>query len=617
MTRLVCLLLALVVVGTSPASDLKEPYRLKLVVSVAKSRLLTDVFRGQVTREVRDGLQAALGALARVSVTDKHPLLDEVRAKGLERAVGAYRERGPEQLHFVLIDFDGINYTVQTRQHDGLTGLPAPVVRTAATTDRAFVARLTALLIERDLGLIGTVLGEPDAGAQLKLELRGGGLGVDLARWVRKGEIFSLARLPAEGPAEPQPFLYLQVVTPPEEGVCTCRVLNRYRPGPMTGMKATLLGTRTGPVRLRLMQEGPRGQEPLERPVRLAFRQHGFDGAVETEMPGSGRGVVDTAKKGNKGTFERVVFVTVMTGETTLARIPIPLLDDRVTVLPVPLVSEDSGALTDRFRRLAGSVIEACRVQNLMFDDINKLAAKPERRAAAIARVRETLDRLRTDHERLTRERDELAAELKASDVKPKPNLALVDNRLKELKAGETELQAHIGALEKIEQEENDPRRREWLVKKAEADSLVKRGEIGKALEVYRELAKAVPTGLDAAGVKKHLADLEDTWKPVSEAHAAGRAFLYDTYPGLTTAQLGTRAKDVQTALAVCLKAGDRFAAAKFREAALAHVGRMVKELEALKPGVNSDDERPAEAIKELLPELRKQVEEAEAVLKK
>src|SRR5262249_10571990 len=85
------------------ASGAKEPYQLRIVVHVAPHRLLTDVFREQVARELGDGLQAALGALARVEVTDKHPLLAEILRQGLERGLAGFTDRSSGKTHFVLI----------------------------------------------------------------------------------------------------------------------------------------------------------------------------------------------------------------------------------------------------------------------------------------------------------------------------------------------------------------------------------------------------------------------------------------------------------------------------------------------------------------------------------
>ena len=42
----------------------KTPYRLQVVLHFADHRLLTDVFRDRVERELRDGLQASFGDLS-------------------------------------------------------------------------------------------------------------------------------------------------------------------------------------------------------------------------------------------------------------------------------------------------------------------------------------------------------------------------------------------------------------------------------------------------------------------------------------------------------------------------------------------------------------------------
>ena len=64
-------------------AETKKPYQLTVVLHVADHRLLTDVFRDRVERELHDGLQAALGDLAEVKVVREHPKLAEVLEKGL------------------------------------------------------------------------------------------------------------------------------------------------------------------------------------------------------------------------------------------------------------------------------------------------------------------------------------------------------------------------------------------------------------------------------------------------------------------------------------------------------------------------------------------------------
>src|SRR5262245_32188404 len=98
------------------ASDAKEPYKLRVVLHVAKHPLLTEVFRRQVSRELRDGLLAALGDLAKVEVVDKHPRLGKVLDQGLGKGLDDWGERSEFKTHFVLVDSVGTSYRVRARQ---------------------------------------------------------------------------------------------------------------------------------------------------------------------------------------------------------------------------------------------------------------------------------------------------------------------------------------------------------------------------------------------------------------------------------------------------------------------------------------------------------------------
>ena len=316
------------------ASDAKEPYKIRIVVQVARHRLLTKLFHDQVAQEVADGLQAALGDLARVSVTTKPVKPAELKP------------RSQYKTHFVYIDLARTAYTIQTRQYDGLTGLSSPVMRRGRTRDPAYVARTAALLIEQDLGLLGTVETEPDKQGLVSVRLKGGGLDVDFGKWVKKGEVFALVRVPGDSPGQWVPWAVLQVEEPATDGVCVCRYFSRYRLPRVAGLKCVLLGTQKGPLRLRLVQEKRGKLVKLDGNVTLQIRRHGFEGEDATLLPISTNGVrdVDTTKQGENGRFNKLAFVSVLTLDTLKARIPVPLIDDGLVVLPVPVGGEEGNA---------------------------------------------------------------------------------------------------------------------------------------------------------------------------------------------------------------------------------------------------------------------------------
>src|SRR5262245_21274353 len=117
-------------------------------------------------------------------------------------------------------------------------------------------------------------------------------------------------------------------------------------------------------------------------------------------------------------------------------------------------------------------------------------------------------------------------------DARTRPDLGAVDKRLAQLAGGEKDLKDHVEKLETIERKENDPARREWLVKKTEADALVKKADVAEALAIYN----AAPEKFKTEEHKKFVEALEAKWKPVDAEHTKARTFLYQRWGTLTTA---------------------------------------------------------------------------------
>jgi hypothetical protein len=614
-------LCSLCLCGSSLAADAKEAYRLRVVLHVARHRLLTDVFRTQVARELGDGLRAALGNLARVEVVDRHPHLRDVLARGLGRALDSWKERSEVKTHFVLVDFSGGYYSIQARQHDGLTGLSGPVVRRDRTRDRAFVAKVAALLVEKDLGLFGTVASEPDRQGRVQVELRGGGLGVPLGRWVKKGSIFALFNVPAGGPGRKEDWALLRVEEPPKEGegTCTATLFRRYRLARASGLACVQLGTVRAPLRLRLREERPDGRlTNLEGLVTLEIRRHGFEGEeADLLTERTDRADVDTSRRGERGLFDGVAFVTVKSGDDkTRALVPIPVVGDRLIVLPVPPTSEEEGRARVRLAALQRSVEDAYDVQVALFREINELTARPEQRARAIASVRKALERSRADRDRLTRERNDVAKELEKVRDADRPSLGPVDSRLEQLKKGEEDLQRHVGELVRIEKEESDPNKKKWLAEIVRAKALEEQAEVTKALELYERVQKE---GYKDPGGKlaKHVDRLKKQWAPKNEEHKDARDFIYNEWPRLDNAGLKANLPRAEKMFKVCREAHDVFGPRKLLKGTEAHAVRLARELAALHPDVNIDDQKPAELIKEIIPGLKKLADSLRAYLEK
>jgi hypothetical protein len=163
--------------------------------------------------------------------------------------------------------------------------------------------------------------------------------------------------------------------------------------------------------------------------------------------------------------------------------------------------------------------------------------------------------------------------------------------------------------LEKIEAEENDPKRKEWLVKRSEALTLVKKAEVEKAIALLQAGPAAYKTDED----KKLLEQLQQKWKPRDEGHRTARTFIYKTFATLSGKELLDRLGEAETALSTCITADDEYSPVKFREIALQHVTKLDAESKRLNPELNADDEAPSMIIREIFPKLRRLIEMAEA----
>jgi hypothetical protein len=617
------LLLVLAAPVSLSAADVERntPYRLQVIVHLAKHRLLTDVFRERLERELRDGLQAAFGAMVQVEVGREHPLLREVLDKGLQKALDACRDRTPVKTHFVLVDCAGLDYVIQARQYDGYCGQPSPVVRTERTRDRDFVARAAALLIERDFGLSGTVVTPPDAQGRVKVDLRSVP-GVPLVRMVQKDEVFALVQVhDASGPTQKVNWAFLQVAEPPKDEndtSCLCRVFTRYEVPSIVGDRCLKLGTGRLPLRVRLVRQTP-GQallKPLQEPLFLYVRRHGFTGEDTTRLRDKtdDRDSLDTSSLGEAGLYEHLAFLTVQNGETPLANVPVPLLDEQPVIVPISAARVADDPLLVHRESWVQSVSFSYLRQSEQLKAIQKLAAQPNTRARAIEAAKAELQRSRADHSRLSTEHADLVTRAAKLPQPPRLNLTTSEERLRRLKEGADELEGFVAQLEKINREENDPARKAALQEIERARLLERDGEIGKALEIYEKLLKQ---RFDVVNLQQKVDELRKVWVPKNDKHKDARAFIFEVWPTLDNVGLKAHLEDVRKAFATCKDVGDLLGPQKLLDVTVAHGLRMEREVAELKPNLNPEDEKPARLIEELAPQLEKLARDIDAYLKK
>jgi len=607
--------------SVSPAAaelnpELKTPYRVQVVLRIAKHRLLTDVFKERVERELHDGLQSALGELAEIQVVREHPLLKDVEEKGLQQALDAWQEVNEIKTHFVLIDYSEGKYVIRTRQHDGLTGQASPLVREERIADaagREFVARAAALLVSRDFGLVGTVT-QKLSDDTVRVTLKGGGLNVPLKDWIKKNEVFILVQLAKTSGgmrATRVPWAVLQVQEEPADGACTCKFYFRHRDiltaAPLPDIRCLKISTlEQKMLRLRLVQTTSRGPVPPPT-LQVAVRRHGFDGAVDG-------GQALTNAEGipvNKVLFDHLAFVTVSRQGRAIARLPVPLLDDRPQVCAVTVEENVNEALFVRRNLWLQDVYASYAAQSNLLKELSDMLSKAEARSKVFDRAQAGLKDLTRDVESFTQARNELAAEAKQLQL----NLADGDRALGELRKARDYHQKVVERFEQAKKEKDDPERKEALAKVQQAQLEEENSEFGKALELYKAALMGKLGEGDKTTVQTRVKELEEAWREKGDAHRRARAFIYKTWPTLDLAKTKDAVADARKAFEACQDAKDKLAPQKLLKIASDHINKLLKDLGGLQRDVNEDDQKTAENITKVSEELTKLIKDVAAYL--
>jgi hypothetical protein len=604
--------------ASAPAqSEASKPYELHIVVHVAQNRLLTDVFRDRIERELHDGVQAALGDMSRVKVMHEHPRLAEVLARGL-RSLDGWSQRDDVKTHFVLIDFSGVHYEIQARQYDGTVGRASPVVRRDRTRDRDFVAKAAALLLKQDFGVLGTLLSGAEGPQEtVKVELRGGALG-DLSRWVQKDDVFALAP-PGGGTPQALRWSLLQVQEPPREdarnGTCVCRFFHRYKVDNIASYRCIKLGTIQAPLRLRWVQEAPGGgSRPLKVGTTLTvdIRRHGFSGEEATKLSHGvkANGALETVRDGDKGLFQNVAFLVVSgAAGPRKPQVPVALVDEEPIFIEINAAQDTKTLFNINRAAWQSDVYEARLLQVTLFEDLKSLSAKGEARDKIIDKAERGLKRSQSDRASLAERKAELLKEA------PGPlDTTNEDKRLKEIEEDERVLVQFIAQQRNIEKTENDPKMKRWRSEVERAKLLEKDLEFGKALAIYQGIQKE---GFQDAGLDKHVKELQELWKTADAEHEDARNFFYRVWPTLDTARLEENLVQAHKALDKCKSVRDLVSIRKLLKGVEIHADRLRKELEQLSPELILDHEKQARAIKSVSDELIKLGREAQEFLQR
>jgi hypothetical protein len=603
--------------------ELTTPYKVQIVLRVAEHPLLTAIFKDQLQRELRDGLQGALGSMGQVEVLDQDrvpmdqwpALWKEVETKGLQRGLdGPGKGTFDTKTHFVRVDYVDGQYEIEARQYDGLTGLASPVVRRERTPDRQFVARTAALLVDRDFGLVGTIQTASDP-HRVQVAFKGGKLQTPLERWVEKGDVFALVQVHAGGDGQRTmriPWTLLQVREPPgKDGCGTCQLFQgRTRPlvegQGIAGYRCLKLGTIDAPLRLRLVK----ANAPVPTPVpslEIHVRRHGFlqDEHDKVQGTSDADGYFSTEKRNIR--YHHVAFVSILHAGAVRAQVPIAIVDDQPVVCPVSISADAGSQFAVRKNFWEQGLLDELLFLADLFKDLNDSLGRPNNRQQTLDKAQKALDGLERDLDNFTRERRALGEIASSSGNK---QLDLGDSRLKGVEKGREELKAFIVNLEKIVKEENDPARQKAKTMVEQARLLEEvEAEYGKAIELYEQ----VPLQADDAKLREHVTRLKEAWKPKDAQHAAARQFIYETWPKspATPSAMKDLIKEAEKALEECRRVKDPLGPRRLLRAALNHSAQLAKQIEVLSPDVNEDDYKLAKQLADVLDSLARLMKDA------
>jgi hypothetical protein len=596
MHRLFSLGLALVATFPAAAAPLEAEsrtgYQLRVVVRTGDHPTLTRHFRTEVLKGVTSTLQAALGPTGSVEGIDLNAtpadqrdlLLTLADEKGLDALDGVNFAVGPKT-HFVFVDFADGKYEIRTRQHDGSTGFVTPFVRKQVHGDRGFVARLAGRAVAQDFGVVGTF--DP-LGPQVNVLLKAGELG-PLDQFVKKGDVFAVVQVrearravapkarpkgkEKESPALPAMTgtridgVLLHVTDTPRNGLCVCKMYNRYRGLPQRdgltlGYRCVKLGTGEGVLKLQLTDAAgtPFRSDTLQSRAGTADFPDPMTGRAREEMAFAD-GVFTSREP-----FQNIAFVLVQNGDNPVARIPVEIYPDqlavrRVNLNPAAEPSPVQSAASDLLDRIRSARV----IQARCFEEVATLQKKDKPKALEYAQGAANA---------LEKEGDVLRADLDRAKERyrgeaPPGLFAPCDADLKALETKTRELRAHMVKLKDVIKIENDPAA-VALQKKIqdvllEAITATQAFDIDQAIAKYEEALKLAETQPVAkAEIEKALTDLKATWEPKDEQHKAARKFVYEVWTKLEKpSEVRDALPQARSAVGKCKAVGDKFTLGK------------------------------------------------------
>jgi tetratricopeptide (TPR) repeat protein len=601
-------------IPTLLSAEADEWYRWRIVLSCQASPLLGPEIREQLAREIKSAISPSVAGYAEIDVVDlakasaKEPLWAAFESQGWEALAKAeFREITGIKTHFVRVTVRGGVYTIQTRQHDGHSGLLSPFVRSQETRASDQIGRIAGQLIHPDFGVVGTIVGggETDAGG-VQVRLRGSN------RWktddaVKPGDLFAIAEItqptdpirrgkndkptpPAKAVGTMREATYLKALTTPSDGVFRASIVTRFATGlrvgttHLQGFRVLRYDGATMPVKVRVVTETGK---PHPRATLITVQGTDADyGITPTARDGFSYDPRDGLFKSSRP-LKSIACLVVGLSPTYSERFPVPIVNG--DIVTVKLKNDEQQArkaeLENATFNLRLRMGEALSSLTSLYSTIGKMAGE--------SRNRDALDRLRDGLKSSEAVEQALTAELTVVKKMPGANVSESEDQLKQYAQWRDRLKTYeerLAAAAKL-----DPVRMEKGLRAKDLTERIKalreEGEIPEALELFDELIQL--TGQDDLKLDKE--KLVKSWEPIDTQHRAAREFLLVKWPTLQTIEdFAANIGKFREAAETMMKKGDRLGCRKMLNAFNPAYAKLKALVETIDPSVEADKDRLA-----------------------
>lgn len=608
-------------------------YRWRIVLRVKPHPLLGPNVRTQLAKDIAAAVAPGVSKFADVEVVDlaltpaekKEALWTAFEKDGWNALVQQpFRELTGIKTHFLTVEFRNGVYHLESRQHDGSTGLTSPVVRVRETRAEEQVARLAGQMLFPDFGAVGTIIGGKEGDPTgFVMKIRGSARG-GMDSLVKAGDVFAVSVVTKNDPfadrprtrgksstpvaikpptllGTPREFTLLKAIAPPNaDGTIRCTVVTRFETGlppttsGMVGVRALKLSGVSLPVRVRVLTEDGK---PHPRASLLTVMGTDGDYAVD---PGARDGFAyDPAD----GTFksarplQSIACLVVGLSPTYSERFPVPLVGNDVITVKFPINEEKArkAELEKATMALRLKIGESHAALTSLYAAAGRLVGE-QRNRDALDRVREGIKTAEAVDQTLTAEMERVrkmpGAKLEDCEQQMKTFREWRDN----LKKYETDLTA----MAKL-----DPIRMEKEVRARDMSDRIKtlreQGEIPEALDLYDELIEL--TKQDEFRIEKE--KLQREWATTDEPHRAAREVLLVKWPNVQTVEEFVKnTTPFVNAAEVMMKKGDRLGVRKLMNAFNPAYAKLNGLVQTLDPSV-AEDQTKIEQINNVTAELR------------